>query len=151
APGAARAGRARGRRLHHLRPRGAGGRTPRRARRRSRRGPGSGSGEVSAMARCSVVIPVHGKASLTAQCLDALFRGPEEGVELEVVVVDDASPDRTEQMLAGYGDRIRVVTHPENTGFAGACNDGAAAASGEFLVFLNNDTVPLPGWLSALV
>lgn len=101
--------------------------------------------------RCSVIIPVYGKAPLTRQCLDALLAHPPGDAECETVVVDDASPDLTSQLLACYGDRVRVVAHPQNVGFATSCNDGAAAATGEFLVFLNNDTIPQPGWLDALV
>ena len=100
------------------------------------------------MARSSIVIPVFNKASLTRQCLDELFR--ESATGLEIIVVDDASTDDTAKMLAGYGERIRVVTHTENKGFAVSCNDGAAVAHGEFLVFLNNDTIPTAGWLKAL-
>jgi GT2 family glycosyltransferase len=100
--------------------------------------------------RCSVVIPVYGKASLTRQCLDTLLGGSERA-PFEIVVVDDCSTDGTREVLAGYGDHVRVVAHATNTGFATSCNDGVAAASGEYLVFLNNDTVPRPGWLDALV
>jgi GT2 family glycosyltransferase len=103
------------------------------------------------MPKCSVIIPVYNKASLTRQCLDALLAHPSEHADCEIIVVDDVSTDGTPQLLAGYGDRIRVVRHTANTGFATACNDGAATASGEYLVFLNNDTIPQPGWLDALV
>jgi GT2 family glycosyltransferase len=103
------------------------------------------------MPQCSVIIPVYNKASLTRQCLDALLAHPPEHAECEIIVIDDVSTDSTPQLLAGYGDRIRVIRHTANTGFATACNDGAAAASGEYLVFLNNDTIPQPGWLDALV
>jgi GT2 family glycosyltransferase/glycosyltransferase involved in cell wall biosynthesis len=103
------------------------------------------------MPSCSIVIPVHNKASLTRQCLGALLAGPRERVAFEVIVVDDASTDQTPDLLAGWGGRIRVVTHATNTGFAGACNAGAAAAAGEYVLFLNNDTLPRPGWLEALL
>ena len=96
----------------------------------------------------SIVIPVHNRARLTAACLDALAAEP-LGVDAETIVVDDASTDDTAAMLAGRP--VRVVTHAANTGFGLACNDGAAAASGRYIVFLNNDTVPQPGWLAALV
>jgi GT2 family glycosyltransferase len=66
-------------------------------------------------------------------------------------VVDDGSRDGTPQMLAGYGDSIRVVRNGIALGFAGACNAGVAAAGGEFFILLNNDTIPTTGWLSALV
>lgn len=103
------------------------------------------------MLRCSVIIPVYGKANLTRQCLDALLAQQPTSSEFEIIVVDDASRDSTPRMLAGYGDRIRVVTHFQNKAFATSCNDGAAVARGEYLVFLNNDTIPFPGWLDALI
>jgi GT2 family glycosyltransferase len=103
------------------------------------------------MTSCSIVIPVYNQAALTRQCLETLVASPPEVAELEVVVVDDASSDSTSQVLADYEGRVRVVRNERNLGFAGACNRGAANASGEWLVFLNNDTIPQPGWLDALL
>ena len=98
----------------------------------------------------SIVIPVHNKATITRQCLDVLLAEPEDGLAREIVVVDDGSSDRTPNLLAGYGERIRVVRNESALGFAGACNAGFAAATGEFVVLLNNDTIPTAGWLAAL-
>jgi GT2 family glycosyltransferase len=100
---------------------------------------------------CSIVIPVHNRAALTRQCLDVLLASPPVRTEVEFVVVDDCSTDSTPELLNAYGDRLRVVRHERNTGFGVSCNDGAAAASGEWLVFLNNDIIPQPGWLDALL
>lgn len=103
------------------------------------------------MPRCSIIIPVHNHAALTRQCISALLRMPAVTTDTEIVVVDDASTDLTPEVLREFGGSIRVVTHTTNAGFAVSCNDGAAAAAGEFLIFLNNDTIPLSGWLDALV
>ena len=65
-------------------------------------------------------------------------------------MVDDASPDDTAAVLARI-EGLRVVSHPDNRGFVDSCNDGAAAARGEVLLFLNNDTQVTPGWLDALL
>jgi O-antigen biosynthesis protein len=108
-------------------------------------------GEVEARPSASIVIPVHNKATITRQCLDALLAEADDGVAREIVVVDDGSTDLTASILASYGDRIRVVRHETAQGFARACNAGFAAASGEFVVLLNNDTIPTTGWLAALV
>lgn len=99
----------------------------------------------------SIIIPAFNRASVTRQCLDTLLsaRGLEE--HAEIIVVDDASQDLTARILASYAPRVKVVTHQSNSGFATACNDGALAASGRHLVFLNNDTMPQPGWLEHLV
>jgi GT2 family glycosyltransferase len=103
------------------------------------------------MLDCTIIIPVFNNAALTAQCLDTVIASSTTGVTFEVVVVDDNSTDGTPDVLARYGDRIRVITHKTNAGFATSCNDGARVASGRYLVFLNNDTIPLPGWLLKLV
>jgi GT2 family glycosyltransferase len=97
------------------------------------------------------VIPVHNRAALTKQCLDALLASPAETVEVETVVVDDASTDSTPETLAAYGDSVRVARNERNAGFGTSCNEGASTATGDWLVFLNNDTVPQPGWLDALL
>jgi len=104
---------------------------------------------MSAAPRASVVVPVHGRDGLTRRCLELVLADLPAGCE--VVVVDDASPAATPRMLAGFGASIRLLRLEENRGFAAACNAGAAAAAGEMLVFLNNDTEPEPGWLQALL
>jgi len=103
------------------------------------------------MPTCSVIVPVYNLAHVTHQCLRRLLATAPRDFEVEVVVVDDASRDETPRLLTDYADRVRVVRHRANQGFARSCNDGAAAASGRYLVFLNNDTIPGTGWLDALV
>lgn len=101
--------------------------------------------------RCSIIIPVYNKASLTRDCLDHVFSTIPVGADVEVIVADDASTDQTSEVLKSFSDRIRVAAHGTNRGFAVSCNDAAAIATGEYLVFLNNDTIPLPGWFESLV
>lgn len=97
----------------------------------------------------SIVIPVHGHARLTERCLRALVRHSPP-TEYEVIVVDDASRDRTPEALAAV-EGLTVVRNETNVGFVETCNRGAAAGRGEFLVFLNNDTEVQEGWLDALL
>ena len=98
----------------------------------------------------TVVVPVHGKASLTRHCLDQLL-AQDLPAGTRLLVVDDASPDDTAALLRSYGDRIDVLSLPVNVGFGAACNRGVAAARTELVVLLNNDTTPHPGWLDALL
>jgi GT2 family glycosyltransferase/glycosyltransferase involved in cell wall biosynthesis/SAM-dependent methyltransferase len=97
----------------------------------------------------SVVVPVYGKWEFTQRCLVALAatRGD---IPFEVVVVDDASPDDSLARLREVVG-VRVVAHEQNTGYVGACNSGIAAARGELVVLLNNDTRVDPDWLAPLV
>lgn len=89
----------------------------------------------------SIVIPLFNRWDLTADCLAALNRA---GGTFELVMVDNGSTDETAtQRVAVRCDR--------NRGFAAACNMGAQYASGDVLVFLNNDTEPQRGWLPPLV
>ena len=81
---------------------------------------------------------------LTQQCLNALAEVT-DGVSYEVVVVDNGSTDGVETFLQTLGGDVQVIRNEQNLRFSKACNQGARAARGEFLVFLNNDTIPLKG------
>lgn len=105
------------------------------------------------MIRASIVIVTHGQRALTEQCLESLAAalGDRLGVDWEVVVVDNCSPDDTPALLRQWSDRIRVELLEENRNFAGGSNLGAELAQGAALVFLNNDTVVPAGALETLV
>ena len=78
-------------------------------------------------------------------CLDAISEatGPSRGILWDVVAVDNAT---------GYDiDAETVIRNPENLGFGTACNQGADAANGDLICFLNVDTEVQPGWLTPLV
>lgn len=97
----------------------------------------------------SVIIPVHGKLAYTLNCLRSLADHP-TAVPLEIIVVDDDSPDDSAAVLEQV-QGLRVLRNPVNLGFVASCNAGAGAARGEYLYFLNNDTQVTPGWLNALL
>jgi GT2 family glycosyltransferase len=98
--------------------------------------------------RASVVIPTWNGARFLGPCLDALAAQSER--DHEVLVVDNGSTDETRALLARY-PAVRALWLPSNQGFARACNAGIAAARGEVVVLLNNDTEAEPGWLAALL
>ncbi|WP_426662740.1 glycosyltransferase [Rhodanobacter aciditrophus] len=99
--------------------------------------------------RVSVIVPVHGKLPYTLACLRSIARYGARA-PFEVIVVDDASPDDSAATLAQV-DGLRLLRNERNLGFIGSCNAGAAAARGDFLLFLNNDTQVMPGWLDRLL
>lgn len=100
--------------------------------------------------KASIIIPLYNQLPFTRRCLE--FMGEvTDARDYEVVLVDNASSDGTAEFCASLEGDVQVLRNEENLGFAGACNQGAAAARGEVLVFLNNDTEPRPGWLRALL
>jgi len=99
----------------------------------------------------SIIIPVFNQADYTRNCLTALFAITGEEISYEVIVVDNASTDWTPEYLKSLESQVVVHTNERNLGFAKACNQGARAARGRYVVFLNNDTLPGHGWLAALV
>ena len=97
----------------------------------------------------SVVIPVYNHARVTYRCLQSLWKNSSTN-SLEVIVVDDCSTDETPVLLERMKG-IRVVRNEKNSGFILSCNAGAAAARGEYIWFLNNDTILTSGSLDVLV
>ena len=101
--------------------------------------------------RVTIVMPVFNQASYTEQCLYALVENTDPDPNYEMVVVDNASTDWTRYLLHAFEGDVQVINNDGNMGFARACNQGAKGASGDYLLFLNNDTRPHSGWLKAMV
>jgi N-acetylglucosaminyl-diphospho-decaprenol L-rhamnosyltransferase len=98
--------------------------------------------------RLSIVIVLYNEAERMRKCLPALVPQLEPGDEL--IFSDNASTDETLEVVAELAPGATVVQNGGNIGFAGACNSGAAAASGDLLVLQNPDTIPAPGYVDGL-
>ena len=107
---------------------------------------------MPARPQCVVVIPTYNGAHLLRPCLKALLAHPPRRCMQRIIVVDDASTDETTAVVGAFGDVVQLLRQPVNGGFAKACNAGAELAAGaDYVVFLNNDTVPVAGWIDELV
>ncbi len=94
----------------------------------------------------SVIIPCYNQAQYLPEAIDSVLK--QTYPRVEVVVVNDGSPDDTEGVANGYGDRIRYVTRA-NGGISLARNTGIANADGAYVKFLDADDYLHPeqiGW-----
>jgi GT2 family glycosyltransferase len=98
--------------------------------------------------RASIVVVSYNSRAYLGACLASLSSaaGPDD----ELIVVDNGSTDGSADLVAACFPSVRLI-HAENTGYAGGNNRGAAAAEGDYLVFINPDTIAHPGAIDALV
>jgi GT2 family glycosyltransferase len=104
---------------------------------------------LGAVPDVSIIIPIYGELHYTLNCLDSLL-AQSARYSAEILVIDDRSPDDSRRFLAGL-PWLRYHCQPENGGFIESCNTGARLARGRHLLFLNNDTRVVEGWLDALL
>src|SRR5207249_1537267 len=87
----------------------------------------------------SFIVPAHNEELLIGQALSALQKAGQASGELfEIIVVDDASTDRTAAIAREHGARVTSVNHRQ---IAATRNSGAHQARGEFLFFVDGDTL----------
>lgn len=102
----------------------------------------------------TIIIPCFNKVELTKQCLESIFEITGQDVKYEVLLVDNASEDATEELCIQYSEALpnfRYIRNDENMGFAIACNQGIDARKGKHALLLNNDTVVTEGWLKEML
>ncbi|MFD3626953.1 CDP-glycerol glycerophosphotransferase family protein [Streptomyces sp. NPDC058698] len=103
------------------------------------------------MPRFSVIVPVHKVQAYLHACLDSVLG--QSYRDIEVIAVDDRSPDGCGAILDAYAardERVRVLHLPENVGLGRARNAGMPLATGDYLLFLDSDDTLTPGALRAL-
>ncbi len=97
----------------------------------------------------SILIVNFNGERVLAPCLDSLFAHPPQA-SYEVIVVDNASSDKSVEQLSSYTQDITLIQNTQNRGFSYANNQAVKQAKGAFFFFLNNDTLLLEGTLTAL-
>jgi len=113
---------------------------------------------MNSRVQVSIIIPLYNAYSYTRSCLESLYASFNQanhgspGCDYEVILVDNASYDETPNEASKL-DYPKLSYHrlETNQGFAKGCNFGARQATGEYLIFLNNDTIVFPGALDVLV
>ena len=101
----------------------------------------------------SIIIPVYNKLELTKKCLQGILENDAE-VDFEIIIVDNDSSDGTKEYcekLSSENSRVKYFRNETNLGFSKANNIGVKYSSGKYLMFLNNDTYPLNGWLKSSI
>lgn len=96
----------------------------------------------------TIIIPSRNQRLTTLQCLQCICRYTPS--PLEIIVVDNGSTDGTAETLASIPE-IRLIRNDHNRGFVAAVNQGIQSANGQYLVSLNNDTLPSYRWLANIL
>ena len=103
--------------------------------------------------RASIIVLFHNQLELNRLCVQSIFDRT-DWPNFELVLVDNASTDGSRQFaeeIAAAHENVRLVRNESNESFARANNLGVAASSGEYIVFLNNDTIVTRGWLTRMI
>jgi len=96
----------------------------------------------------SVIIPTFNRANFLAEAIRSVLDQRDVPDEVEIIVVDDGSTDKTAETLATLAGKIRCV-HREHAGVSAARNLGISSSNGEWIAFLDSDDLWLPGKLCA--
>jgi GT2 family glycosyltransferase len=99
--------------------------------------------------KVSIIIPVYNQLDFTYKCLKSILDNNKD-VTYEIIIADDVSNDGTE-FLGNFVKNIEIVRNKENLRFLRNCNNAAKYAKGEYIVFLNNDTLVKEKWLSSML
>ena len=97
----------------------------------------------------SIIIPHWNGIDVLSECIDSLNNTKYSN--FEIIVVDNASSDDSVKWINNNHPNIIIVENDQNYGYAGGCNRGIKISQGEYIVFLNNDTIVTPDFISEMI
>ena len=100
--------------------------------------------------KLSVIIVNYNVKYFIEVCLHSVFRAA-EGIDAEVIVVDNNSKDDSCAMIRAKYPQVRLIENKDNLGFSRANNQGVDIATGEYILFLNPDTVMPEDFLRKMI
>ena len=98
----------------------------------------------------SIVILNYNSLEYLKGCLSSIDKSKLGGISIETIVVDNASSDDSAKVIASKYPKIKLIASKKNTGFAGGNNLARRLAKGNFVLFLNPDTVLEPNVLAGV-
>ncbi|QKE75387.1 glycosyltransferase [Arthrobacter citreus] len=99
--------------------------------------------------KTSIIILTYNQLEVSKKCFESLAKYTKED-EVEIIVIDNGSTDGTREYLKSKPSFITIFNEI-NMGFAKGCNQGIEVATGENILFLNNDTIVTENWLEAML
>lgn len=99
--------------------------------------------------KTSIILLTYNQLDVSKKCFESLEKYTKKD-QVEIIVVDNGSTDGTREYLESKHSFITIL-NDKNMGFAGGCNQGIEVATGDNLLFLNNDTIVTENWLNAMI
>lgn len=97
--------------------------------------------------KLSVIIPTYNRAHILCEAIESVLE--QKDPDTEIVIVNDGSSDNTDDVVKRYGSSV-IYIRKENGGLSSARNKGVEKSRGDWLVFLDDDDVMLPGRLESV-
>jgi len=99
--------------------------------------------------KTSIIILTYNQLDVSKKCFDSIEKYTNKD-QIEIIVVDNGSTDGTREYLNSM-ESIITILNDKNMGFAKGCNQGVEVATGDNILFLNNDTIVTENWLDAML
>lgn len=87
--------------------------------------------------KVSIIVPCYKSANVLSNCFESALA--QRGVDVELIAIDNGADDETKRIIERYRKNLVLIKNAQNVGFARANNQGIEAATGEYILFLNDD------------
>jgi len=100
--------------------------------------------------KLSIIVPCFCRADLTQVCIDSIIRYTDN---FELILVQEGEDEKLKELMQEFVTSLKVkyIQNKTPKGYSGALNTGLEQATGEYICFINNDVVAVPGWMDKML